>query len=40
MHGDFSLGDWLVQPRAGRATRNGHTVYIRAKVMDLLVLSR
>jgi eukaryotic-like serine/threonine-protein kinase len=38
MHGDFSLGDWLVQPRAGRATRNGHTVYIRAKVMDLLVL--
>ena len=37
MQGDFRLGDWLIQPSLGRATRNGQTVHIRAKVMDLLV---
>lgn len=37
MQGDFLFGEWLVQPSAGRISRNGDTVYVRAKVMDLLV---
>lgn len=37
MQGSFRVGEWLVQPEAGRVTRHGHTVYLRAKVMDLLV---
>lgn len=37
MEGSFRLGDWLIQPDAGRVSRNGRTVRVRAKVMDLLV---
>jgi DNA-binding winged helix-turn-helix (wHTH) protein/Tol biopolymer transport system component len=37
MQADFRLGDWLVQPSLGRITGNGHTIQVRAKVMDLLV---
>ncbi len=37
MHGDFRLGDWLIQPSVGRVSRNGQNVHVRAKVMDLLV---
>src|SRR6476659_6468307 len=34
---DLRVGDWLVQPSLGRISRNGQTVTVRAKVMDLLV---
>ncbi len=34
--GNFRLGDWLVQPSLCRLTRDGRTVQVRAKVMDLL----
>jgi DNA-binding winged helix-turn-helix (wHTH) protein/TolB-like protein/Tfp pilus assembly protein PilF len=37
MQGSFYLGDWLVQPSLDRISRNGETVHVRAKVMDLLV---
>jgi len=37
MQGSFRLGDWLIQPSLDRALRNGETVHVRAKVMDLLV---
>lgn len=37
MQGSFRLGDWFVQPATGRLTRDGRTVRVRAKVMDLLV---
>jgi DNA-binding winged helix-turn-helix (wHTH) protein/tetratricopeptide (TPR) repeat protein len=37
MQADFRLGDWLVQPALGRASRDGQTIHLRAKVMDLLV---
>ena len=36
MQGDFRLGDWLVQPALCRLVRDGRTVQVRAKVMDLL----
>jgi len=34
---DLRVGDWLVQPSLGRISRNGQTVAVRAKVMDLLL---
>jgi DNA-binding winged helix-turn-helix (wHTH) protein len=37
MQGSFHLGDWLIQPATSRITRDGQTVHVRAKVMDLLV---
>jgi TolB-like protein/DNA-binding winged helix-turn-helix (wHTH) protein/Flp pilus assembly protein TadD len=36
MQGDFRLDDWLVQPALCRLSKDGHTVQVRAKVMDLL----
>jgi DNA-binding winged helix-turn-helix (wHTH) protein/TolB-like protein/tetratricopeptide (TPR) repeat protein len=36
MRGDFRLGDWLVQPGLCRLSKDGRTVQVRAKVMDLL----
>jgi DNA-binding winged helix-turn-helix (wHTH) protein/TolB-like protein/tetratricopeptide (TPR) repeat protein len=36
MQGDFRLGDWLVQPSLCRLSKDGRTVQVRAKVMDLL----
>ena len=36
MQGDFRLGDWLVQPGLCRLVKDGRTVQVRAKVMDLL----
>ena len=36
MQGDFRLGDWLVQPALCRLSKDGRTVQVRAKVMDLL----
>ncbi len=33
---DFQLGDWLVQPALCRLFKDGRTVQVRAKVMDLL----
>jgi len=37
MQGSFRLGDWLIQPSTCRVSRNGQTIHLRAKVMDLLV---
>lgn len=34
--GDFHLGGWLVQPAQCRLSKDGRTVQVRAKVMDLL----
>lgn len=34
--GDFRLDDWLVQPALCRLSKDGRTVKVRAKVMDLL----
>lgn len=34
--GDFRLGGWLVQPAQCRLSKDGRTVQVRAKVMDLL----
>ena len=36
MHGDFRLGEWLVQPTLCRLSKDGHPVHVRPKVMDLL----
>ena len=36
MQADFRLGDWLVQPALCRLSKDGETVQVRAKVMDLL----
>jgi hypothetical protein len=33
---DFRLGAWVVQPSLCRISRDGRTVQVRAKVMDLL----
>jgi DNA-binding winged helix-turn-helix (wHTH) protein/TolB-like protein/tetratricopeptide (TPR) repeat protein len=37
MQGDFRFGDWVVQPAQCRLSRDGQTLQVRAKVMDLLV---
>jgi len=37
MNGGFRVGEWLVQPTLGRASRDEQTVHLRPKVMDLLV---
>jgi DNA-binding winged helix-turn-helix (wHTH) protein len=34
--GDFRLGGWLAQPAQCRLSKDGRTVQVRAKVMDLL----
>jgi DNA-binding winged helix-turn-helix (wHTH) protein len=34
---DFVLRDWLVQPALSRMSRQGRTVHLRPKLMDLLV---
>ena len=36
MQGDFRLGDWLVQPALCRLSKDGRTIQVRAKVMDLV----
>jgi TolB-like protein/DNA-binding winged helix-turn-helix (wHTH) protein/Flp pilus assembly protein TadD len=36
MQTDFRLGDWLVQPDQCRLSKDGRTLQVRAKVMDLL----
>jgi DNA-binding winged helix-turn-helix (wHTH) protein len=36
MQGDFRLGDWLVQPALCRLSKDGRTIQVRAKVMDLM----
>jgi DNA-binding winged helix-turn-helix (wHTH) protein/TolB-like protein/Flp pilus assembly protein TadD len=36
VRGNFRLGDWLVQPALCRLLKDGQTVQVRAKVMDLL----
>ena len=36
MQTDFRLGDWLVQPDQCRLSKDGRTIQIRARVMDLL----
>jgi DNA-binding winged helix-turn-helix (wHTH) protein/TolB-like protein/tetratricopeptide (TPR) repeat protein len=33
----FRLGEWTVEPDLNRVTRNGRTVHLRPKVMDVLV---
>ena len=40
MQADFRLGDWLVQPALCRLSKDGRTVQVRAKVMDLLAYWR
>ena len=41
LRGEFRLGGWCVQPALCRLSRDGRTVQVRPKVMDLLVfLSR
>ena len=35
--GDFSLGDWIVQPRLNRITRGDSTVSIELKMMQVLL---
>ena len=37
MQSDFRLGDWVVQPAQCRLSRDGRTLQVRARVMDLLV---
>ena len=34
---DFRLGDWLVEPALGRASRQDRCVTLRPREMDLLV---
>jgi len=36
MQTDFRLGEWLVQPDQCRLSKDGRTIQIRARVMDLL----
>lgn len=33
----FQVGDWLIEPDAGRVSRNGRSVKLEPKAMDLLV---
>ena len=33
----FRLGEWLVEPRLNRLTRDGESIQIEPKVMDVLV---
>ncbi len=33
---DFRLGEWLVEPRLNKLSRNGQTVQLRPKLMDVL----
>lgn len=35
--GDFRLGGWLVQPSLNRLSRQGRTVHVEPKLMDVLV---
>jgi DNA-binding winged helix-turn-helix (wHTH) protein/TolB-like protein len=35
--GDFRVGDWLVQPQTGNITKEGQTVSLEPKVMEVLV---
>ena len=35
--GAFRLGEWLVEPRLNRLTRNGESIQIELKMMDVLV---
>ena len=35
--GPFRLGDWLVEPRLNRLTRDGESIQIELKMMDVLV---
>lgn len=37
MDGDFHLGDWLVEPRLNTISRNGATVRLQPKIMEVLV---
>ncbi|MCW8984749.1 MAG: transcriptional regulator, partial [Thermoanaerobaculales bacterium] len=33
----FRLGDWMIDPRLNRLTRNGESIQIELKMMDVLV---
>jgi TolB-like protein/DNA-binding winged helix-turn-helix (wHTH) protein len=35
--GDFHLGEWLVEPRLNAVSRNGKTVHLQPKIMQVLV---
>jgi DNA-binding winged helix-turn-helix (wHTH) protein len=35
--GPFHLGDWLIEPRLNRLTRDGESIQIELKMMDVLV---
>lgn len=37
MDGDFRLGDWLVEPGLNAVSRNGSTVHLQPKVMQVMV---
>ena len=37
MDGDFHLGDWLIEPRLNAVSRNGSTVHLQPKIMQVLV---
>ena len=37
MDGDFHLGDWRVEPRLNAVSRNGTTVRLQPKIMEVLV---
>jgi TolB-like protein/DNA-binding winged helix-turn-helix (wHTH) protein/Flp pilus assembly protein TadD len=36
-NGEFRFGEWLVRPRLNQLSREGNTVHLRPKVMDVLV---
>lgn len=33
----FQLGDWVINPMSGKFTRNGHSVHVEPKLMDVLL---
>ena len=33
----FRLGEWIINPLSGKFTRNGHTVHVEPKLMDVLL---
>ena len=38
MRGDFSIGDWLIHPAVNTMERDGETVHLEPKVMQVLVV--
>jgi TolB-like protein/DNA-binding winged helix-turn-helix (wHTH) protein len=35
--GDFHLGEWLIEPRLNAVSRNGSTIHLQPKIMQVLV---